>query len=241
MAKIKKPSRTNRVEADGGTEILENPAAIQESFFRTEDFIKTNKTLVFGIGGLIALAIAGVFIYKMYMNNQNKEAQLEMYQAVYYFEADSLQKALNGDGNSYGFLEIVDRYGRSDAGNLANFYIGVSYLKLGQFQEAIDYLNDFSSKDLLVQARAYALIGDANMELNNFSDAAKNYEKAADHRSNKYFSPQYLMKAALAYERLDNNSKAIQIYDRIINDFHDADEVQDARKHKARLEGLAAK
>lgn len=240
MAKIKKTSRSNRVESDRGTELLENPAAIQESFSRTEDFIKTNRTLVFSIGGLIALAIAGVFIYTMYMNNQNKEAQLEMYQAVYYFEADSLNRALNGDGNNYGFLDIVDRYGRTEAGNLANFYVGAIYLKQGQFENAIDYLDDFSSSDLLIQARAYALIGDAYMELNNFSEAARFYEKAADHRSNKFFSPQYLMKAAIAYERLNDNTKAIQIYDRIIDNYHDADEVQDARKHKARLEGLAA-
>lgn len=240
MAKIKKTGRAERIDADRGTELLENPDAIKQSFSTTEDFIKTNRTLVFSIGGLIALAIAGVFIYKMYMDNQNKEAQLEMYQAVYYFEADSLDRALQGDGNNYGLLEIVDRYGRTDAGNLAKFYIGVSYLKLGQYENAIDYLQDFSSSDLLVQARAHALTGDANMELNNFSEAARFYEKAADHRSNKFFSPQYLMKAAIAYERLNDFNKAIQVYDRIIEDFHDADEVQEARKHKARLEGLAA-
>ncbi|MDQ3535219.1 MAG: tetratricopeptide repeat protein [Bacteroidota bacterium] len=241
MAKIRKSTRTNRVETGRGTELLENPEAITESFSKTEDFIKTNRTLVFSIGGLIALAIAGVFIYKMYMNNQNKEAQLEMYQAVYYFESDSLSRALNGDGNNYGFLEIVDRYGRTEAGNLARFYIAVSYLKLGEFENAIDYLNDFSSSDLLIQARAYALIGDANMELNNFSEAAKYYERAADHRSNKFFSPQYLMKAAISYEKLNDFNKAIQVYDRILENYHDTDEVQDARKHKARLEGLAAK
>lgn len=240
MAKIKKTGRAERIDADRGTELLENPDAIKQSFSTTEDFIKTNRTLVFSIGGLIALAIAGVFIYKMYMDNQNKEAQLEMYQAVYYFEADSLDRALQGDGNNYGLLEIVDRYGRTDAGNLAKFYIGVSYLKLGQYEDAIDYLQDFSSSDLLVQSRAHALTGDAYMELSNFSEAARFYEKAADHRSNKFFSPQYLMKAAIAYERLNDFNKAIQVYDRIIEDFHDAEEVQEARKHKARLEGLAA-
>lgn len=241
MAKIKKSSRSENTGSEKGTEILENPEALADSFSKTEDFIKTNKTLVFSIGGIIALAIAGFFIYKIYMDNQNKEAQLEMFQAVYYFESDSLSKALNGDGNNYGFLEISEKYGRTDAGNLANYYIGASYLQLGEYENAINYLEKFSSDDLLVQARAYSLIGDAHMESNNFSDAAKFYKKAADHEPNKYFSPQYLSKAALAYERLNDYQSALNSYEEIIEKYSDSNEIQNARKHKARLEGLASK
>ena len=72
-----------------------------------------------------------------------------MFQAVYYFEQDSLVKALNGDGNNYGFLEIIDEYGFSEAANLSHYYAGVSYLKLGNYNNAISYLNSFSSSDLL--------------------------------------------------------------------------------------------
>ncbi|CAN5511303.1 hypothetical protein BH23BAC1_BH23BAC1_41780 [soil metagenome] len=243
MAKIKKNTRYGNSTAreSRGTEVLENPDAIAESFTKTEDFIKTNRNLVFTIGGIIALAIAGFFIYRYYMENQNTEAQREMFQAVYYFEADSLNRALQGDGNNYGLLEIADRYGRTEAGNLAKYYVGLSYLRLGQYENAIDYLEDFSSNDLLIQARAYSLIGDAHMELNNFSDAARFYMQAADYRPNKFFTPQYLIKAAIAYERLSDYNRAIQAYDRIIDNYHDSNEIQNARKHKARLEGLATR
>ena len=39
-------------------------------------------------------------------------------------------------------------------------YAGVSYLKQGKFELARLYLEDFSSSDLLIQARAYSLVGD---------------------------------------------------------------------------------
>ena len=72
-----------------------------------------------------------------------------MFQAIYYFEADSLDLALNGDGNKLGFKDISEEYAITQAGNLANFYAGAAYLKQGKFKLALIYLNDFSSDDLL--------------------------------------------------------------------------------------------
>lgn len=124
----------------------------------------------------------------------------------------------------------------TDAANLANYYAGVAYLKQGKFETAILYLEDFSSNDLLVQPRAYSLIGDANMELQKYDEAAKYYGKASSYQPNKFFTPAYLMKEALAYEKLNNNEKAIAAYDKIINEFFEASEYQNARKYKARLQ-----
>jgi tetratricopeptide (TPR) repeat protein len=75
------------------------------------------------------------------------------------------------------FFNVIEDYGMTDAAKLANYYAGVAYLKQGKFQVARLYLEDFSSNDLLVQARAYSLIGDTYMEEQNFEDAAKYYQK----------------------------------------------------------------
>ena len=230
-----KPQKGDRHEEH---ELLENPDALRERLSKTESFIENNPTLFLVIGGVLALAIAGFFGYRYYVDNQEEEAQQEMFQAVYYFEADSLGRALNGDGNNYGFLDIIDNYGLTDAANLAQYYAGLAYLKQGDYEEAIDYLSDFSASDELVQARAYALIGDANMELGNYDKAANEYERAANHNPNKFFSPQYLTKAALAYEQAGDYQKALADYDKIIEEFPTATDVQQAQKQKMRLEGM---
>ncbi len=232
-----KPQKGDRHEKH---ELLENPDALRERLSKTESFIENNPTLFLVIGGVLALAIAGFFGYRYYVDNQEEEAQQEMFQAVYYFEADSLDRALQGDGNNYGFLDIIDNYGLTDAANLAQYYAGLAYLKQGNYEEAIDYLSDFSASDELVQARAYALIGDANMELGNYDKAANEYERAANHNPNKFFSPQYLTKAALAYEQAGDNQKALEAYDKIIEEFPTATDVQQAQKQKMRLEGMNA-
>jgi tetratricopeptide (TPR) repeat protein len=219
-----------------GSEFYENPEVLAQQLSKTEEFIENNKKVVFGLGGVIALIIVAFFGYRYYMNNLNQEAQKEMFQAVYWYENGEYDLALNGDGNNFGFLAIIEDYGSTKAGNLASFYLGNIYLQQGQFETAIDYLEDFSSDDLLVQARAYALVGDAYMELGNYSNAAEQYGKAADYKSNKEFSPEYLMKQALAYEKANNLEGAMGSYRKVVEDFSDSKQKTEAEKYLSRLE-----
>ncbi|TXK21362.1 tetratricopeptide repeat protein [Pontibacter qinzhouensis] len=220
-------------------ELVENPDALADRFTQSEDFVKKNKNTLLGVFIAIAALIVGGFLYYNYRTTQNQKAQEAMFQAVYYFEADSLNKALNGDGQYDGLLAIANDYSGTDAGNQAHFYAGVALLKQGKFAEAIDQLEDFSSKDYLLQARAYSLIGDALLEQGKNGEAADMYMRAANHNANQYFSPQYLLKAGVAYEAGNNFKAAADAYNKIITDYVTASEVSDAKKYKARAEELA--
>lgn len=217
-------------------DILENPEVIAEKLEGAEHWIEENPKVIIGVVAAIAIIVGGYFGFRYYQGNQNQLAQKEMFQAVRYFEADSLNLALKGDGNNLGFEQIIDDYGMTDAGNLANYYAGAISLKQGKFPLAIHYLEGFKASDILVQARAYSLTGDAYMEQKDFESAAKYYAKASDYKPNKFYTPNYLMKLALAYEKLNQNDKAIAAYDKIINDYWDSSEYQNARKYKASLE-----
>jgi tetratricopeptide (TPR) repeat protein len=217
-------------------ELLENPEALAHTFEGAESWVENNPKIVFGIIGILLLVVGGYFGFNYYKSSKEAEAQREMFQAVYYFESDSLSLALNGDGNNLGFIDIIQDYGITDAANLANYYAGICYLKQGEYDAAILYLEDFSANDLLVQARAYCLIGDAHMEKNEYGAAVDFYEKASSYKPNKFYTPTYLMKVALAYEKLNQNDKAREAYDEIINKYWESPEYQNARKFKARLE-----
>lgn len=237
MAKVKYKKK----KAEKGNELLESPEALAEKLTKTEQYLERNKKYVLITIGTLAVVISAIFLGRYYINNQNNQAQIDMFQAVYYFESDSLDLALNGDGNNYGFLDIIDNYRFTKAAKLANFYVGASYLKKGEFEKVIDYLSDFSADDIVVQARAYALIGDAYMELNDFRTASDYYTRAADYKPNEYLSPIYLVKAANAFERLMEYESASDCYATIIDEYPESSEYQNARKHKARLDGLASK
>lgn len=218
-------------------DLLENAEVLAEKVEGAEHWIEQNPKIVFGVIGAIALVVAGYFGFKYWNGSQDAQAQKEMFQAVRYFEADSLGLAINGDGNNLGFKQIIEDYSWTDAGNLANFYAGTICLKQSKYQLAIYYFEDFSSNDQIVQARAYSLMGDAYMELKRYEEAAGYYNKAADQKPNKFFTPTYLMKAALAYAKSNQNEKAIKIYQRVIDEYWESSEFQNARKYKARLEG----
>ena len=135
-------------------------------------------------------------------------------------------------------LAIADNYGATKAGDLAHFYAGIGLLKQGKYDDAIEHLKDFSSSDLLVQARAYSLIGDAYMEKKSYDEAADYYKKAADYKPNKYFTPGYLMKLAVAYEQAKQNDKAIEAYNDIIEKYAQSTEAVSAKKYKSVLEAV---
>ena len=236
MAK-KKTKKASEVEY----ELLEKPEEIASRLERGEAFVKKNSKLFGGILIVGILLIAGILYFQIDKQNKNEKALAEMFQAVYYFEQDSTDLALNGDGSNPGFLRIIDQYGRTDAANMAHFYVGSIYLSEGQFQKAVDHLKKFSADDFFVQARAYSLLGDANLELGNTKDAISAYKKAVDHKENKFFAPRYLSKLAIAYEEAGDIENAIKTYGIIEQKYFESFEFTNARKHKARLEGLASK
>jgi len=216
---------------------LEDPEILQDKLENSLDFVNKNRNLFTYVVLGIALLVGGYFGYQWYQTDQNNEAQKEMFQAVLYFEADSLNKALNGDAGKPGLKRIAEDYAGTKAGNLANFYVGVIYLKQGKFDEAITHLSSFSSTDLLVQARAYSLLGDAYAEKNNLDEAVNYYRKAAEYKPNKNFTPIYLKKLAGALVDKKDTKGALEAYDKIISEYPLSQEYNDALKMKAFYEG----
>jgi predicted negative regulator of RcsB-dependent stress response len=226
-------AKKGKKQEDG---VLESADALAEQLSNSEKFLEDNKVVVFSIAGILAVVLASFFGYKYYMESQNSLAQDEMFQAVYYYEQDSLDLALNGDGNYFGFLDVIDNYGSTTSGNLANFYVGSIYMKKETFESAIPFLKDFGSSDYVIQARTYSLLGDAYMQLEDFSEAASYYSKAASYKPNEFFTPVYLLKAGLAYEKLEDYTSASKQYETIVNEFAKSNEADKAKKYKARVQ-----
>ncbi len=226
-----------KAESHTGTEYLENPELLRDQLTKTEQFLEDHRTIVLGVAGLIAVVIAGFFGWKYYQDNRNEEAQNMMFQAIHYFESDSLDLALDGDGSNLGFSAIVQEYSGTEAANLANYYAGVSYLKKGQLKPAQLFLEDFSSSDLLVQSKAYSLLGDIHMDQENYDEALSYYKRAAEHKPTSEFSPVYWMQAALAAEKAGNQAEAVSAYETIISEYPESDQLNIAKKYLARIQG----
>ncbi|MBL4593788.1 MAG: tetratricopeptide repeat protein [Flavobacteriales bacterium] len=212
---------------------------VQEVYSKTETFIENNKKILsIVILGAIVI-IGGYFGYKkLIIAPMEIEAQADMFMAEKYFEQDSLQKAINGDGLNYGFIEIVDEYSGTKAANLAHYYLGICYRNTGEYEYAIDELKSFSSSDIMISTIALGAIGDSYMELNDIDEAISYYEKAVTEGDNNLTSPIYLYKAGLAYEDKQDFTAAAAKYKTIKADYPDSKEAQTIDKYIARAESL---
>jgi tetratricopeptide (TPR) repeat protein len=222
-------------------EIKDEPIVdVEQAFSKTELFIENNKKSLVLIIGAIAVLVGGYFAYKYwYVAGEETKAQAEMFKAEQYFEKDSLDKAMNGDGNLVmGFSQIVDEYSITPSGNLAEYYLGMCLLKKGQYEEAITHLQSFDGNDQIVAPIATGAIGDANLELGKTEEAITFYLKAAEQNNNKFTTPIYLKKAAMANEDKGNYADAVKLYERIQNEFAETTEGKDMEKYIARAKAL---
>ena len=217
-----------------GDQRLEN---IEETLSRTERFIVNNQKIISIVVGIIVIIILGFFGFqKYYQQPKTLEAQEQMFMAQRYFESDSLEKALYGDGNSLGFIDVADEYSFTKPGNLANYYAGICFLRKGDFNVAIDYLEDFDGKDHIVGPMAVGAIGDAYLELGDREKAAAYYIEAANDVDNEFTTPLFLFKAGQVYEILENYDAAVETYTRIKENYLKSNEARTIDKNIARAE-----
>ncbi len=217
--------------------IEEKIIAVESALSRTEHFFEENYKVVMGIVGGIIVIVLGVFGYIKYVQQpREREAQSQMFVAQHYFEMDSLNLALNGDGNAMGFLAIADEYSSTKAGNLAQYYSGICYLKIGDFDNAISHLEEFSSKDEILSCMAIGAIGDAYLEKGDQETALKKYLEASENKDNLFTTPMFLMKAGLVYEMQNKWDESLKLYQRIKKDYHKSYEANDIEKYIGRAE-----
>ncbi|MFC0605458.1 tetratricopeptide repeat protein [Winogradskyella pulchriflava] len=210
---------------------------LDEGASKTEEWVVKNQNYIIGVIAAIALVVLGYLGYNRFVAEpQQEEAMNEMYQAKKYFEdaangisSDSLYTmALNGGEGKYGMLDIIDQYGGTPAANLANYYAGVAYLNLKDYQNAINHLSDFSGDATIPSPVANGAIGDAFVQLEQYQEGLEYYEKAFKANVNEFTTPMFLMKAARIAIRLEQYQKALDYLKRIESEFSASTEASQA-------------
>jgi tetratricopeptide (TPR) repeat protein len=216
--------------------------AVEEALSKTEKFFEKNqKLLMIIVGSIVVVVLAYLGYKKLYMEPKENEAREQIWVAQRYFELDSLDKAMNGDGNNLGFIDIVDDYGMTKSGNLAKYYLGICFLKKGMFQDAINELKSFDGESEIVGPLATGAIGDAYMELGEVDDAIDYYIKASETKVNDFTSTLFLFKAGFAYEDLGQFDKALEVYKKIQKEHFKSYEARDIEKYISRCENMIKK
>ncbi len=190
---------------------------MNEALSKSEQFIeKYQKPLLLGLLAVVIVIGAIVGVRKFYLEPREAEAHTSIYQAVQAFENDSIDLAINGNEAFAGLASVAEEYGSTDAGELANAYLGLAYYAKGEYETAIQYLSKFEvSNEYLLTPALSARIGDCLVELDKFEEAIPYFESAAKKANNDVYGPVFLLKAATVCEKLGKNEQALKYYQEI--------------------------
>lgn len=213
---------------------------VTETIDKAEAYVRDNKKSL----GIIGMAILGVILAYLGYNQfivkpQEEQAQEEMFVAEQYFGQDSVMLAINGDGSYPGFQEIVDNYSSAPSGNLAQYYLGMSLLKKGDFEAGIEALKSYDAEDDITGALALGAIAGAYVETGNNDEALNYFDKAINYDENNFTTPLFMMKKAFVYTLMKNYTEAIGIYEKIKTDYPFSTEARDIEKYIGRAEAAA--
>src|SRR3970040_1912327 len=208
-------------------------STLDETASKTEDFVAKNQKIIIGVVGAIAVVLVGYLAYQKFVAAPKEdEAATEMFQAQQYFQqatdgvaSDSLYNlSLKGAEGKFGYVDIADKYSGTDAGNLANYYAGIAYLNTGKYTEAIEYLGNFKSEDIVLSALAKGAIGDAYAQNKQPKEALDYYLKAIAANKNDFTTPRFLLKAGKTALELGKKEDALKYFTDIKDNFDSSPE-----------------
>ena len=205
-----------------------NAAPVEEQqVAKTEAFFEKNKKAL--IGGLVAVVviIAGIILFNTYyLTPRANEASTELAKSQQLFDEQQYDKALAG------FQKVAADYSSTDAGNLAQLYVGICQANLGKWQEAVNALEQFSGKgDQMISPAAEGALGNAYANLNQLDKAVEHLKKAAKLADNNTLSPVFLIQAGEILESQDKKGDAVELYQQVKEKYQNSMQYQSIDKY----------
>lgn len=210
---------------------------IVEARDSAKSFMEKNQNLILGVITGIIIIIGGYILYQnLYQAPREKEAAESMFQAQFQFERDSFASALTRPGGGYdGFLDIIDNYSGTNAANTAKYYSAVSYMHLGQYEDAMEYINDFKAKGDVMPIMKAGVKGDISAEMGELDKAISQYKKAASYE-NDFLTPYYLQKLAMLQDQQGQDEDALANFKKIKADYPQSTAAEEVEKYIGKLE-----
>lgn len=233
MAKKNKKYNKKAIQKSATKEVFEN---LNRSALDSERFLEKNsKPISIIFGGLLVIILAYFAYVKLYKEPKSEAANRDLYHAKIELNRDSIDLALDGQSGGYiGFNEIKEKYKNTDAGNLANYYAAVAHYKKGEYEKALNDLNNFEANDEILSAMKVGMQGDCLAQTAEYEKALSYYQKASKMRNNTFTAPLYLMKAGKLALELDKKKEALKFFTQIKEQYETSIYATNIEKYIAR-------
>jgi TolA-binding protein len=182
-----------------------------------KDQLKTNKTvrlITIAVGALL-IGIVGFILYKKFIKEPKElKAKEQFHIGLNYAAQDSVDLAIKET------QFFVNKYDGTKGGENAQFTLARMLMEKGKFKEALNELEGVDFDDTFGKVFVLGLQGDCYSEMKNLDKALTYYLKASSTNPNEKTTPEYLFKAGLVAEALNDLTKAEELYLEIKNNYN---------------------
>ena len=184
---------------------------VEQQVTKTEAFFEKNKkAIISAVVAIIVIVVGAILINNYYLEPRANEASTELAKSQELFDEQQYDKALAG------FQKVASDYSSTDAGNLAQLYIGLCQANLGKWQEAVNALESFSTMgDQMISPAVEGALGNAYANLKQLDKAVDHLKKAAKMADNNSLSPTFLIQAGQILESQGKKGEALELYQEV--------------------------
>jgi predicted negative regulator of RcsB-dependent stress response len=184
---------------------------VEQQVTKTEAFFEKNKkAIISAVVAIIVIVVGAILINNYYLEPRANEASTELAKSQELFDEQQYDKALAG------FQKVASDYSSTDAGNLAQLYIGLCQANLGKWQEAANALESFSTMDdQMISPAVEGALGNAYANLKQLDKAVDHLKKAAKMADNNSLSPTFLIQAGQILESQGKKGEALELYQEV--------------------------
>lgn len=207
------------------------------TYYKAREFVEKNKKILSYVLTGLVIIIAGVIIYRNNLKAENERAEALFSKILNYYDNGDYKTAIDGipQKNIQGLKYIVENYGRTDAGEIATYYLGNAYFMLGDYDNALKYFKKYNGEDKLLLSASLAGIASVYEAKGDYRKAGEYFEKAAQKFRENILLPEYLYNAARNYKLAGEKEKALRLFERIKKDYPNFTRIRDVEIYIASL------
>jgi TolA-binding protein len=199
-------------------------------YFEATAWFEKNANYILGAIALIVLLLAGSYFYLKSTAGSEKTASVDLARATRAYESGDYQNAISL------LSTTVDNYGGTVSGKIGRFYLANSFFQTKDYENAEKnfkkFYSNFSGDDYF-KAAALGGIAACLEQKQKPDEAAQQYEKAYEKYPKSIMAPHFLIRAGRCYALAGNSAKAAQLYDKVLKEFPQAQEKDEAILLKA--------
>ncbi|MEX0723828.1 MAG: tetratricopeptide repeat protein [Gracilimonas sp.] len=208
-----------------------------ENYNRAVSYYIDNKSRILSIAIAVVVLLGSFFGYQYFSSAQESQAQELLSIAEAAYANGEFEEALYGNDFelTYGFDQIADEFPWTNAGNLANYYAAVSSFELGDVDNALMYMNEFSVPRGILGVGPLTFHAKLHLAKEDYTAAADKFLQAAEWNENDVTTPSNLYEAAQAHYSAENYDRATELVNRVINEYPESSKFAESQRLKGML------